>query len=198
MNVTKSGLQRRIETVEQEFGSALEEKEKTFRHYWSEGKARFSKEVRREHKKLKEQLPSYVLHARPLVLLAVPIVYLGIVPFLLLDLFLTFYQAVCFPIFGIPKAKRGDYLVFDRGRLAYLNLLEKLNCAYCSYANGLCAYATEIAARTEQHWCPIKHAQRVGAPHSRYWRFLDYGNAKGYRRQIDKTRRDFTDLDPNR
>jgi hypothetical protein len=198
MNVTKSDLQRRIETVEQEFGSALEEKQKAFRYYWSKGKARFSKEVRREHKKLKRRLPSYVLHARPLVLLAVPIVYLGIVPFLLLDLFLTLYQAICFPIFGIPKAKRGDYLVFDRGRLAYLNLLEKLNCVYCSYANGLCAYGTEIAARTEQHWCPIKHAQRVGAPHSRYWRFLDYGNAKDYRRQIDKTRRDFTDLESNR
>jgi hypothetical protein len=165
MNVTKSSLQQRIETVEQEFGSALEEKQKTFRYYWSKGKARFSKEVRREHKKLKTRLPSYVLHARPLVFLAVPVIYLGIVPFLLLDLFLTLYQAICFPIFGIPKAKRADYLVFDRGRLAYLNLLERLNCVYCSYANGLCAYATEIAARTEQHWCPIKHAQRVGAPH---------------------------------
>jgi hypothetical protein len=123
--------------------------------------------MRREHKKLKERLPSYVLHARPLVLLVVPVTYLGVVPFLLLDVFLTLYQAICFPIFGIPRAKRGDYLVFDRGRLAYLNLVEKLNCVYCSYANGPCACATEIAARTEQHWCPIKHAQRVGAPHSR-------------------------------
>ena len=198
MSVTKSDLQRRIETVEQELGSTLEEKGKTVRRYWSNGKARFSKEMRREHKKLKEWLPSYVLHARPLVFLAVPVIYLGIAPFLLLDLFLTLYQAICFPIFGIPKVKRRKYIVFDRGRLAYLNLVEKLNCVYCSYANGLCAYATEIAARTEQHWCPIKHAQRVGAPHSRYWRFIGYGDAKGYRRQINKTRSDFTDLGRNR
>ena len=72
--------------------------------------------------------------------------------------------------------------------------LERLNCVYCSYANGLFAYATEIAARTEQHWCPIKHAKRLDAPHSRYWQFLDYGDAKSYRQQIDATRRDFTDL----
>ena len=195
MHAAKSDLQRRIETFENEFESALDEKEKLFRYYWSKGKARFSREVRREHKQLKVRLSSYVFHARPLVLLAVPVIYVGIVPFLLLDLFLTLYQAVCFPIFGIPKAKRDDYLVFDRGRLAYLNLLEKLNCLYCSYANGLFAYATEIAARTEQHWCPIKHAQRVGAPHSRYWRFIDYGDAQSYRKQINKTRRDFTDLD---
>jgi hypothetical protein len=128
----------------------------------------------------------------------VPIIYLGIVPFSLLDLFLTLYQVACFPIFGIPRVKRRDYLMFDREHLAYLNLLEKLNCAYCSYANGLCAYATEIAARTEQHWCPIKHAKRLSAPHSRYWRFLDYRDAKSYRQHVNKARQDFTDLDRNR
>ena len=196
MNATKTGLEQRIKTLEHEFESALEEKEQAFRCYWSKGKARFSKELRREHKKLRVRLPSYVIHVRPLVLLTVPIIYLGIVPFLLLDLFMTVYQAVCFPIFGIPKVKRRDYLVLDRGRLAYLNLLEKLNCVYCSYANGLCAFAAEIAARTEQHWCPIKHAQRPGSPHSRYWRFIDYGDARKYRRQIETTRRDFTDLHP--
>ena len=59
-----------------------------------------------------------------------------IVPFVLLDLFVTIYQAVCFPVYGIPKVERRTYLVFDRHHLAYLNALEKLNCAYCAYANG--------------------------------------------------------------
>ena len=36
-----------------------------------------------------------------------------------------------------------------------------INCIYRSYANGLCSYVTEVAARTEQHWCPIKHARRL-------------------------------------
>jgi hypothetical protein len=43
-------------------------------------------------------------------------------------------------------------MIFDRTHLAYLNLVEKINCAYCSYGNGLAAYLREIAARTEQYW----------------------------------------------
>ena len=111
-----------------------------------------------------------------------------------LDLFVTVYQAVCFPIYGIPKVDRKACIVFDRGRLGYLNSLERLNCIYCSYAIGICAYVTEIAARTEQHWCPIKHAKRLLAPHSRYQHFLDYGDAERYRREIQEVRSDFSDV----
>ena len=60
--------------------------------------------------------------------------------------------------------------------------LEKLNCAYCSYANCLIAYVREIAARTEQYWCPIKHARRVIGSHPRYLKFDDYGDAEGFRK----------------
>src|ERR1035441_101694 len=68
--------------------------------------------------------------------------------YLLLDASVALYQFVCFPIYGIPKVPRKDYLVFDRGVLAYLNTIEKVGCIYCSYANGLLALITEIAART--------------------------------------------------
>jgi hypothetical protein len=111
-------------------------------------------------------------------------------------LVLTIYQAVCFPIYGIPKARRADFILLDRRRLAYLNLIEKLNCEYCSYANGIFAYATEVAARTEQYWCPIKHALRMKGVHSRYQNFFDYGDAEGYRTRIEQVRRDFKDLEP--
>ena len=107
-----------------------------------------------------------------------------ILPFVLLDLFVTVYQAICFPVYRIPKVRRGDYLIFDRSHLAYLNGLEKLNCAYCSYANGLIAYVREIAGRTEQHWCPIKHARRVIGAHPRYAAFEDYGDAYGYKNSL--------------
>jgi hypothetical protein len=98
-----------------------------------------------------------------------------------LDLAVAIYQAICFPIYGIPKVRRADYLIFDRGRLGYLNPIEKLGCVYCSYANGLLSYVTEIAARTEQYFCPIKHAHRMVRPHSRYAHFLPYGDAAAYR-----------------
>ena len=71
---------------------------------------------------------------------------------------------------------------------AYLNALEKLNCAYCSYANGLIAYVREIAARTEQYWCPIKHARRVVGAHPRYVLFDDYGDAENYQQRAAELR----------
>jgi hypothetical protein len=100
----------------------------------------------------------------------------------LLDIFVSLYQAVCFPVYGIEKVRRGDYIAFDRKHLSYLNGLEKLNCVYCSYGNGLLAYAAEIAGRTEKRWCPIKHAKRMAAVHRHYSEFVDYGDADAYRR----------------
>jgi hypothetical protein len=148
------------------------------------GRIVFEQEILRRHRELQIGLARYVLGARPLVVLTAPVIYSGIVPLVLLDLFVTLYQAVCFPVYGIAKVRRGDYLVFDRHHLAYLNALEKLNCAYCSYANGLIAYAREIASRTEEYWCPIKHARRVIGTHARYAGFEDYGDAEGFRRDL--------------
>jgi hypothetical protein len=194
MTPTEEALSSRIQSLEKELKVALEEKEKAFQYRWANGKALFEKAVLGKHKAFRQGLPSYLLHGRFLAYATAPIIYSGIVPFLLLDLFLTVYQGICFPVYGVPKARRGDYIVFDRGRLKYLNLLERLNCVYCSYGNGLLAYGTEISARTEQHWCPIKHAHRLRAPHSRYQHFLDYGDAQRYNQQVETVRNDFVDL----
>ncbi len=82
----------------------------------------------------------------------------------------------------------------DRHALGYLNIIEKINCVYCGYFNGLMAYIQEVAARTEQYWCPIKHARRVGYTHNRYKYFFDYGDGEGYRKKLEEVRRDFADL----
>jgi hypothetical protein len=129
-----------------------------------------------------------------MVILSSPLIYACALPFLLLDISVAVYQFVCFPIYGIPKVRRGDYLIFDRGRLAYLNTIEKVGCIYCSYVNGLLAMITEIAARTEQHFCPIKHAYASTKTHSRYSKFLPYGDARAYREQSDGVARAFDDL----
>ena len=85
-------------------------------------------------------------------------------------------------------SKRDDYIAIDRHRLGYLNAIEKLNCVYCGYSNGVIAYVREIAARTEQYWCPIKHARRVIGSHPRYAMFDDYGDAEGYQKRADELR----------
>jgi hypothetical protein len=149
------------------------------------GRARFEQEVLRAHKALRVNLTRYVSNADVMHIVTAPVIYSLIVPFVLLDIFITVYQAVCFPVYGIEKVKRRDYLIFDRHHLAYLNLLEKVNCAYCSYGNGLLAYAREIAGRTEQYWCPIKHARRVIAAHEGYESFAEYGDADTFRKRTD-------------
>lgn len=194
MSQVQEDLSQRIKTLERELQEALEDKEKAFQYRWVNGKAKFEKEVLSHHRSLKFGLPSYILHSRFLVLVSTPLIYLGMIPFALVDIFLALFQGICFPIQGIPAVKRADYLVFDRGRLKYLNLMERMNCVYCSYANGLSAYLTEIAARTEQHWCPIKHAQRLRYPHSRYSHFFNYGDADSYRRDVETVRNDFVDV----
>jgi hypothetical protein len=110
-----------------------------------------------------------------------PVIYSLIVPVALLDLFVMTYQAICFPVYKIPKVSRRNYLVFDRHHLAYLNLIEKVNCSYC---NGAIAFAREVASRTEVYWCPIKHARRVLGPHPHYQGFADFGDAEGYRDKL--------------
>jgi hypothetical protein len=159
-----------------------------------QGKIWFSEGIRREHRRLKTSLVPYVLRSRFLVIVTAPFIYACIIPFALLDLFVSLYQAVCFPVYGVPKARRKDYMAIDRNKLRYLNALEGLNCMYCSYANGLLAYVVEIAGRTEQHWCPIKHARRIQNAHDRYAHFFPYGDASAYRQRIDKVRDDFKDL----
>ncbi|MGE0358071.1 MAG: hypothetical protein AB7P08_14300 [Burkholderiales bacterium] len=151
-------------------------------------------EFLRRQRLLKRSLLRFVLGARPLVVLTAPVIYAGWIPFLLMDLFVSLYQAACFPVYGIPKVRRADYLVFGREDLPYLNLVEKFNCLYCSYANGVAAYTREVAARTEQYWCPIKHARRLAAAHGRYPNFFEYGDAETYRRELERLRGEFDDL----
>lgn len=182
-------LMEKIQFLQGELDAELAKRRAELRVGLEHGRIKFEEELLRRHRELRRKLLPYVFGAKPLVILTAPVIYAGIIPFLVLDLFVTVFQAVCFPIYGIAKVKRADYLVFDRHHLAYLNALEKLNCAYCAYANGLIGYTREIAARTEQYWCPIKHARRVIGTHDRYALFGDFGDAEEYQEQLAKLRK---------
>ena len=124
-----------------------------------------------------------------LTALTTPVIFALTIPLALLDLCVTAYQWVCFPVYGIERVRRARYFTLDRHRLPYLSILAKVNCIYCSYANGVLAYAREVSARTETYWCPIKHARPVRDPHGRYHAFAEYGDAAGYRRHSSTLRR---------
>lgn len=126
--------------------------------------------------------------------LTTPLLYVCIFPMLLVDLVISIYHLVCFPIYGIPYVRRRDHFIFDRVFLPYLNLRDRIHCAYCSYANGLFAYLADIAARTEQRFCPIKHSRPPKFQHARYELFFDYGDAERYRRNVEFMCHDFEDL----
>jgi DnaK suppressor protein len=60
--------------------------------------------------------------------------------------------------------------------------------------NGLLELITEIAARSEQHFCPTKHAHPLLKAHSRDTTFLPYGDAKSYKAQSDAVAHAYKDL----
>ncbi|HAW46262.1 MAG TPA: hypothetical protein DCX34_03345 [Roseovarius sp.] len=163
-----------------------------FRYRFENGRVVFEAEVRRRHREMRVRLSTFLRHTRPMSIITAPVIYAMIVPFVALDLFVTIYQAVCFPAYGIDKVRRADFIRIDRHHLAYLNALQKLNCVYCGYCNGLIGYVQEIAGRTEAYWCPIKHAARVGAHHAYYAQFVDYGDAEGFEEGLKESRRRIT------
>lgn len=188
-------LIRRIKELEEELEAEFRLKRDEFQFIIEKKRIRFAEEVARQQRRLKTGWLRYMLEAKPLNILTAPVIYSGFIPFLALDLFLMAYQTFCFPIYGIPKVKRSDYLVFDREDLPYLNVIEKFNCFYCSYGNGLFALAREIGARTEQYWCPIKHARRIKTAHNRYPRFFEYGDAESFSKGLERLRKEYKDAD---
>jgi hypothetical protein len=181
----------RMHTLREELEIELDRKRDEIRFVIQDKRAHFAHEVEQRHLLHKVGLLRYLRGARLTMWLTAPVVYSGFIAFLVMDVFLTVYQATCFTVYGIPKVRRSDYLVFDRGDLAYLNILERFNCFYCSYGNGVAAYLREIAARTEQYWCPIKHARRILGVHDRYPQFFEFGDAESYRQGLERLRQQY-------
>lgn len=191
---TIKALQARLHALEEEWTQELHRLREA-RGYHLEGrKIRIEAATRKLHRLARKGIFRYFWETRLSALVTGPLIWGAVIPALLLDLYVTLYQLVCFPIYGIPLVRRSDYTVLDRHHLPYLNWFESLCCLYCSYFNGMVAYTQEIAARTEQHYCPIKHARTPRTLHSRYRRFFDYGDAEAFRNQYETLRRDFADL----
>lgn len=184
----------RLEALLARMRELQEEMEEVYREAWTDWqreKERLAGEFLRRQRRYRVGMLRFLRTARPLVILTAPVIYAGWIPFLLMDLFITVYQWICFPVYGIPRVNRSHYLVFDREDLPYLNAIEKFNCFFCSYGNGVAGYTREVAARTEQYWCPIKHARRLRDAHDRYPHFFDHGDAEAYRAGLKRLRRQY-------
>ncbi len=188
MTARMQELARQIVHLQGELDREIESRRKMLGWRLKEQVVEFEHGVMIEHRRLRMGVATFLARSAIGSVVTAPVIYSVIVPILLLDGWFSLYQAVCFRAYGMPRVKRSQYVVFDRNRLGYLNWIEALNCVYCGYANGVIAYAREIASRTEQYWCPIKHALRIVDPHQRYYEFLEYGDADGYRNRLDRFR----------
>lgn len=187
-------LLEKIKDLEQELLAEVEKREKHFGYTIEIKSVVFTAAAKKENKKMAKKWWRYLHEASYFSIITAPVIWGCLIPALLLDAVISFYQFVCFPAYEIPKVNRADYIRIDRHKLGYLNFFEKLNCDYCSYVNGMLAYAQEVAGRTEQYWCPIKHALHAKNAHSRYQKFFDYGDAEQYRQRLMEVRKDFSDI----
>lgn len=183
-----------MELLKKELIEELQRREEELSYELHERGIFFREGIVEQHRQQMVRLGTYLRHAKLRNVATAPIIWLCIIPTLLMDLAVSFYQMSCFPIYKIPKAKRRDYVVIDRQHLKYLNIIEKMNCIYCGYFNGVVAYAQEVAARTEQYWCPIKHANKLKTVHSRYGKFFDFGDSENYRECFHTIRNSFDDI----
>lgn len=174
--------------LEEDLRVALQEQEASVLFEIKGKRVEFEQSIREAHRRLKTGFFRWLVAYRPQNLITGPIIYSMIVPLVLLDLCVSFYQATCFPIYGVVKVQRGDYIVFDRQQLEYLNFIEKFHCTYCAYGTGLIAYIAEIVARTEEYFCPIKHARKMLGTHVRHARFLNFGDAADYEQRLEAFR----------
>jgi hypothetical protein len=193
MNKNISEIVSRIakleEELEQEFERGIKKKHEQFKYRIEKGRIAFEKETLDLHKKLRKGVIPFLWKSSLASLLVAPVLYSFFVPLVLLDLWIWVYQRICFPVYRITKVERRRFVVLDRGKLGYLNGIERFNCNYCGYANGLVAYAREVASRTEQYFCPIKHARPVSGTDIRYRDFLDFGDSGGYKKELDNLRK---------
>ena len=92
----------------------------------------FEAAVQQAHRQLKNSFFRWLVTYRPQNLITGPVIYSMVIPMLVLDMCVIFYQVTCFPIYGVVKVRRSDHMVVDRQHFGYLNFIEKFHLTYCA------------------------------------------------------------------
>lgn len=179
---------KEIDEMKLKLAEEIDKQESHISYQIKNGYVTFEQEVLAKQRENMKNLLTWFREVPLLHLLSSPIIYAMIIPAVLLDIILFVFQQVIFRIYKFELIKRSDYMHFDHRYLGYLNPIEKLNCLYCSYFNGLMLYASAVAGRTELFFCPIKHAKKVVAQHQYYEEFLSYGDEEEYQKKLKELR----------
>lgn len=186
-----SEILEEISHKKQELLTEYEKLKQKYDFSFVRGRVKFTQKAKEYQRKFKIPLWNYLSHPWFRHFLSIPFIYGMIIPALMLDIFLFIYQQTALRLYKIPLVKRSDYIHYDRKHLNYLNLLQKINCLYCSYVNGLFQYAVEVAGRTEKYWCPIKAARRKKWGHDWEEYFADYGDPEGFKQCFNSNKEYF-------
>lgn len=151
----------------------------------------FTKNAKKIQKGFKTPLQKYAIPKNLRHFISIPFIYGMFIPWILLDISLFIYQQTAFRLYSIPLVKRSEYILFDRKHLSYLNIIQKINCLYCSYMNGLFSYAVEVWWRTEKYWCPIKAARNKKWWHDWEEYFADYWDPEGFKKAFNSNKEFF-------
>ena len=195
MNRTINNIIDEMRDLEEELEALIGKQQRDFLYNIKGAKIEFEKTILAQQKAFKMSLAQWLKASSIRSILSIPFIYGMLIPIAFMHITIEVYQAICFPLYNIPKVKRADYFIADRQQLPYLNIIEKFNCAYCSYGNAVIAYTREIIGRTELYWCPIKHAKKILGTHKHYQQFVDFGDFESYHKKTEKLRSELSNLD---
>ena len=119
MNDRIRSLLNQMNALEDEMRAALQSQETKMFFEIRGRRIEFEKAVEQTHRKLKKNIFRWLVTNRPQNLITGPIIYGMIFPLLILDICVSLYQATCFPIYGVVKVRRRDYIAFDRQHLEW-------------------------------------------------------------------------------
>ncbi len=193
MQQTIRDILKKIESLNQDLKIEYDKMSEKYGFSLEEKRVIFLEEMRKRNRNMKLptwRFPISAMNVRQII--AIPFILSMIFPVVILDLCITIYHGIAFRLYGIPRVKRSEYIIFDRRFLDYLNMIQKVQCLYCSYVNGLFAYSVEIAGRTERYWCPLKAAHKPKFSHGWYQDFADYGNPEEWKEKYQDDDKGFT------
>lgn len=82
-------------------------------------------------------------------------VTIPIIVFFHLTIVVLLYQWTLRPLFGLERVHWANHVRLDRHRIAGLSPIDKFNCEFCGYANGLCTMLNKELDHLSRHSAPI-------------------------------------------
>ena len=101
MNETVSLLQEKVRNLESQIERELEAHRKKFHYSVTRRRVKFEAAVRTRHKELRVSVFRFLRQSGIMRILSAFVIYIQIVPLVLLDIAVTLFQFICFPIYGI-------------------------------------------------------------------------------------------------